>query len=186
MRKKSLNFARLFGYFLFFVCVCVISNAGAIADDLKYYSENDPKIKQICKSAKQPNSQSKRVESEIIGRWIYFPELSDSLSNIAWHTLVFRKDGGVECIYELKDEKKRVKKVESYKVIHKGSDKKFPGEKPNIIIRRQDQKGKSVIPFIKVSVDYDSRVPMERGKVLKFKDLDGKRHCFIKQKKYKK
>jgi len=35
------------------VCVCVISNAGASADKLKYYSENDPKIKQISKSVKQ-------------------------------------------------------------------------------------------------------------------------------------
>ena len=173
-------FFRLFSFLL--VCICIISASEAIADNLKFYSESDLKIKELCKRVEKPSSESKNVESEITGQWIYIPEISDSLPNVVWHTLNFKKEGVVEYTYELKSEKKIVKKSGTYELYHKGSSGKFPGKAPSIIVKHKDLKDKNMLPFIDVCVDYDSRIPMELGKILKFKDFDGKQHCFVKQK----
>ena len=34
--------------------------------------------------------------------------------------------------------------------------------------------------FVEVSVDYDSRIPVENRMILKFKDIDGYKYRFIK------
>lgn len=178
-KPKLSNFITFCVHFVIFT---VVFSKPVSAADIERYSKSNPQIKQVCVGVANPSSESERIQSELIGNWTYIPELSDSSSNIAWQSLVFRKDGIVEYSYELRDEKRVVNKSELYKVIHKGSNEKFPGKAPNIAIGRQDKEGSDIILFIETSVNYDSRVPMEKGKVLKFKDMEGRRYCFIKQK----
>jgi len=98
--------------------------------------------------------------------------------------LNFKKGGVVEYSYELKTRKKIVKRTGTYKFYHQGSPYKFPGRAPNVIIKDENLlknllKAKNILPFIGVSVRDDCRYPMP-GEVLKFKDVDGKEHVFVR------
>lgn len=97
-------------------------------------------------------------------------------------SISFRPDGVVEYSYELPDEKRTMNRVETYQVVHKGSERQMPGRCPNIVINTSTSDDARIGLLIGASVDFDNRFPMSLGKILKFKDMDGHEYLFVRDK----
>jgi len=132
------------------------------------------------KGVTEPSAASRMVQSNIIGQWVCLINILGLSTSTNLKYLHFRPDGSVE--YGQQSGGKLVNKTESYKFIHKGTDKNYPGKNPNILIMK-DSNDISGIVFVDVSVDFDSRIPMKYGEVLKFLDIEGNQYLFIKQDK---
>jgi len=130
---------------------------------------------ELSKGVKDPSNASLAVQSNIIGQWVCLTNIPGLNKSIQY--IHFRSDGIIE--YKKNSGDNLLNKAESYKVIHKGSDKNLPGKRPNIqITNLSDTNGTF---FVEVSVGFDERVPMEFGELLKFSDIEGGQYLFIKQ-----
>lgn len=172
----------------FFICwTCIVltavdSSGGTYGTRLKRYSAENAAVKRFSESVDQPSSYSKRIASELIGRWKTVSLLSSNdQAKVVLKTLAFRKDGTVEYIYELKDKQKTISKIEEYQVVHRGSPR-HSGKAPSMIFRNADLTDDSVLVFVRVNVGYGNRFPMSWGKVLTFTDLDGNQFAFVREK----
>lgn len=146
-------------------------------------SINNNKIKVMCESIKEPSLNSIVIQDNILGNWTLTPNLSTYLPNVSLISVCFNNEGVMEYKYKInKKNEIKIKKL-LYQFIHKGKKKNYGGKLPNIVLKSSVSDSEQVMILTNVNVDYDNRLPLEIGKVLKFNDIEGNIYVLIKEKK---
>lgn len=126
------------------------------------------------------SQESERIQREFAGEWVYHHEIGRANVGFRWKKLTINRNGTVVVEYQLSGADRVEVLTASYEFLHRGTPQKLPGKRPVVLIAVDRSESAQVLPLVNVTVDYDVRVPVSKGMVLKFRDLENNEFVFLK------
>jgi hypothetical protein len=159
----------------------VVVAFGALANEQpKFYAATNQSIQEVHNGAENASAESKRVQREFIGKWVYHHDIGKANVSFRWNTLTIDRNGTLVMEYQ-GGGSNRVEVIRGrYEFIHKGTPTRLPGKRPVVLVTPEGADFGGVIPLVSLTVDYDARVALDKGMVLKFCDLDRNEFVFLK------
>lgn len=149
----------------------------------KSYPANDPRVAELRQGVDRASHESERIQREFVGKWIYQHEIGRANVGFRWKTLTIGGDSALVLEYQVNGSQ-RVEVVKGrYEFIHRGTPEEFPGKRPLVLVtpeRAEGAESGDVMPLLEVTVGYDAHVPVKKGMVLKFSDLEGNEFVFLR------
>jgi hypothetical protein len=113
----------------------------------------------------------------ILGKWKYLPSISkERPGDGVWNYLQFQENGTVDYSYNY--DGKTCTGTDAYQIQYSGKIDKYRRKYPIICMWSTESMATRGSTLIGVTLDFDSRIPMREGKVLKFSDPDGYESVF--------
>ncbi|MFC1601627.1 hypothetical protein ACFL34_04685, partial [Candidatus Sumerlaeota bacterium] len=125
----------------------------------------------------QNQGRNEDLATAILGKWKYLPAISKRRPcDGVWNYLKFRENGTVDYSYNY--DGKTYTCTDAYEIQYSGKIDKLRSKYPIIHMWSTKPMASRGSELIGVTLDFDSRIPMKEGKVLKFSDVDGYESVF--------
>ncbi len=144
------------------------------------YPSNDPRITELRQTVDRASQESERIQRELAGEWVYHHEIGKANVGFRWKKLTINRNGTVVVEYQASGADRGEVLKGSYEFLHRGTPQKHPGKRPVVLFTVDRPESGLVLPLVDVTVDYDARVPVSKGMVLKFRDLENNEFVFLK------